>query len=620
MKIREYQAGGMFTTYQPILDVPTQSAAGVSSGTPVSGNSESKEDILSKDLMKELVGKGLPNEVNDWAVSMDKLSHNNGFMLPYNRQSSYRLIAKMNELEYNKTSLDKAVEEASKTDGLQELAVNQNGGVYVKDKSSNRLTVVSSDTLAKNADKYYAVTNAELLEMRKYDPDMVGRNDLTTTIQNSVGSNTITKQLMEVVKHIGSDTYKNNTYQGKKDIEEQLSLITGKEFKSASPEQQQAISDLHNLINATGDKEGLFDVTTVKKQMGDVRAKEAFNYLWNLLPNNSRNVLIARSASRGGSINDVESLIMQTINFTNSTEFEKHTEFKDGKSAAEKNRIPTQFESQLGRDIHNTKFKFNVGGHDEITVSGTILPGLVDKHNNKINSGTLSDILKTDFGLLVDKKSIYFGDKRVVNGNEVVYNDYGNSVNTFLPSVKDPSTGEYHPDFDLLETYGKTMDKILPGMNKVEADNILHQSGLDYLEYDPITKQVRARAGMSEYYQPYLISDGFTSSNAEEGTDNLLTRDADGSEVNQFRSKFVDNEVKNGKKTSSDTYISHWYNWGNSMKAGKIYMHLAEGAQQIAANITGGGSSVNRTTHEEEMARNAQNNSNLAVETAQWFK
>ena len=49
------------------------------------------------------------------------------------------------------------------------------------------------------------------------------------------------------------------------------------------------------------------------------------------------------------------------------------------------------------------------------------------------------------------------------------------------------------------------MDKILPGMNKVEADNILHQSGLDYLEYDPITKQVRARAGMSEYYQPYLI-------------------------------------------------------------------------------------------------------------------
>ena len=56
------------------------------------------------------------------------------------------------------------------------------------------------------------------------------------------------------------------------------------------------------------------------------------------------------------------------------------------------------------------------------------------------------------------------------------------------------------------------------------------------------------------------------------------------------------------------------------MKAGKIYMHLAEGAQQIAANITGGGSSVNRTTHEEEMARNAQNNSNLAVETAQWFK
>jgi hypothetical protein len=106
--INKFQQGGGFATFTPIIEQQPVQATSSSS----SSSKESKHTIssmLDDDVFKDLMGKGLVNDVNGFVSELAKIeSTNSGSMYPYaqsnNRAMSLRLVGKINELKQSKSA------------------------------------------------------------------------------------------------------------------------------------------------------------------------------------------------------------------------------------------------------------------------------------------------------------------------------------------------------------------------------------------------------------------------------------------------------------------------------------------------------------------------------------
>ena len=163
-----------FTVYQPTVYGSENSTAGLSA--PESKSKDDKEkkggpELLSKELMNELLKKGLPNEINNFLKQLEKLESGN-FGSEFDRNALYSLSAKASKIIYNSKLMDDALKQAYTNDGLEELAVTTTGKIYARN-SNGEVKSLSLSEYDKNRNKLQALTVNELSSIRATDDSFI---------------------------------------------------------------------------------------------------------------------------------------------------------------------------------------------------------------------------------------------------------------------------------------------------------------------------------------------------------------------------------------------------------------------------------------------------------------
>ena len=283
---KKYQQGGVapFTIYKPVAlggETSTQTDTTTATSSKSAKDTESKETLdLVKSLFKEVLGKGLPVDVNAVYSSMSDLFARQkafGNELSTNDIALLYLqsMQQLNNVIHSKAEYDKAKAYATQNDALNEFAVNALGHFLVQDQETGKISTEKSwkDVLASGKNP---ITNQQLLFLREYSPELVSRKGdymITNVINNGMGINKIGDQIKALAGNIGS-------YEGKI---EGLTQVESNRVKSG----------LQLLSNAP---DGYYKHTVEDKNQQS-QMKAAISYITNMLSPSQRAILDAHGGA-----------------------------------------------------------------------------------------------------------------------------------------------------------------------------------------------------------------------------------------------------------------------------------------------------------------------------------
>ena len=208
--IPKHQKGGnldaFFTTYVPVqIQAPNQT----SSQQRSSGNSQSSEKgkLTEKDffdMLKDI--DGLPNEMNAIVgnlINTFRLSALTG-VDPGDLATTYLSnLYQVKVASQNKTTYDKAVEQANKNGAMAEPAISMDGKLVVQN-IDGKITTVSLDNYFQDKDGYKLLTVSNLANLRAYSPELAYNPEVFNIINNSVGFESFQELLSKAIQSLGS--------------------------------------------------------------------------------------------------------------------------------------------------------------------------------------------------------------------------------------------------------------------------------------------------------------------------------------------------------------------------------------------------------------------------------
>ena len=293
LNVKKLQEGGgmPFMVYQPTPSSNRSSETSKSeSSTKQKDNKKSESEsesfqLLSKEVINELIKKGLPNDVNSFLKDLQTAE---SFTMDgsFDRNKLYSLASKANLLINNSALMDSAMKEAYSNDGLVELAIGTRGQLFVQDKNGN-IKQISMPEYNKKRDQFSAMTVNDLSKARMYNPNLAFDTDIISTIQNSIGINKVTDYMIGIIDKLGTETLNEDGFVDKNKLLEQISGLTN--GKKPTESELKGISELAKTYQSMG-KDGIYKITKESSTQRN-HITDGFEYLWALLPNNVRNVL-----------------------------------------------------------------------------------------------------------------------------------------------------------------------------------------------------------------------------------------------------------------------------------------------------------------------------------------
>ena len=287
-KLAEGGAPLPLVDYMPFTGVggAGQTASGVEvEDKSKSGSSSSKDDIGIKDILN-LTSQlnALPNESRDIARAISELQFlgNLSDKTAGGPESSFyrtrlinlysSILSKVKVANFNKQMYDKTYEHLLSNGGLNEVAITQDGKLFVQDIETGKSAKMSVEDFNKlrkdNPGKYEALTNDNLLNERSESAGFSFRNEIMGTINNGIGDEMVTKRLLQVLNGLGKDNLQKEGYSEKSadNIQRGMGVL------QQAYEEGMTVDGLY--------KQGY--ITEVQK----AQTNAALNYLWkNLDPN-----------------------------------------------------------------------------------------------------------------------------------------------------------------------------------------------------------------------------------------------------------------------------------------------------------------------------------------------
>ena len=234
-KLAEGGAPLPLVDYMPFTGVggAGQTASGVEvEDKSKSGSSSSKDDIGIKDILN-LTSQlnALPNESRDIARAISELQFlgNLSDRTAGGPESSFyrtrlinlysSILSKVKVANFNKAMYDKTYEHLLSNGGLNEIAITQDGKLFVQDVETGKSAKMSVEDFNKlrkdNPGKYEALTNDNLLNERSESAGFSFRNEIMGTINNGIGDEEVTKRLLQVLNGLGKDNLQKEGYSEK---------------------------------------------------------------------------------------------------------------------------------------------------------------------------------------------------------------------------------------------------------------------------------------------------------------------------------------------------------------------------------------------------------------------
>lgn len=486
MKIKTYQSGGI--VYLPTVNrnegvgFPGSTSSSSSSGDSTKVPGFAKEMI---DMVKE---NGLNSDVSVFLNQLDRMLVRAGD--PTGENLSMRDILKAaqmaNGVRQNYKSYATAEKSLEEQDAWSEPATTARGWLYVMDNETKKISVVSPTEYDPN--KQIAMTNQDLMNYRRENPDMAFASDVLDNLAQSVGMKTITDHVTDMIKDFGKTTITGYSEKQANNIRMGMDQIVSGDA-----------GDIRKLLVAGPD--GIYKLSQ-ESTVADTHIREALQYLKTTLPNSYLNTLNAKAAAERYS---PDALLLQMLwanTDRKATADYDHTTTEDagigGAGAAKEKEQLTQGtlpdEVARGTGLQQSTLYLSpeaerVSDKSMMALQAWNAFPLVDEHKKPLYRNNLQELLPQIYNIRgADYSQITFGNQ-VVNSDDLkalVWDGKSQVKRVALPK-KMSENGEVVPDLDLLVAYNEILADVSdkPGMSKLEIQQKLKDK-LGYVSNDII--------------------------------------------------------------------------------------------------------------------------------------
>lgn len=482
LNIKKFQEGGQLAPwvgyspfFQPIGREEGTSAVANSSAKSGDTKIDNSQKQL-KDIIGQMVGKGLTNEVNYFAEQVGNIFADTDLLgQPISVRQYTGLVSRLNEIQNNKQIFDQAKEHALSKGTLSEAAVDYSGNLFAQN-TNGELVMITPDQYSEDREGYRILTNNDLLTLRNNSRAYIFDNSLSQTVAGSLNINDISKRIEDIVKSIGVEKQSSDYYFDKAratQLERGLQAIVSEKLNTA-PDGTFKLTE---------------EVSTQRKN-----ANLALNYIWNNLDQQSRNTLIARAAinntgdPRENAIESIKNILIFGTDHSYSQSLKDEAiEGKSGSGSGGSGGM-TDINPLMSyvSDPKNQKYTINVGNKYSFDAKASIRP-LIGSKGEVLNENYLSDII-TDGGLgsLVDISGASVGTGITLNPNDLskVLYEGDRIAMTWLPYVTDLKTGSKVVDLNALkrlEDADNEISAIGPTVTEDQKLNIYRAHNVDHL-------------------------------------------------------------------------------------------------------------------------------------------
>ena len=255
MKIVSRQQGGLI--YTPFIRETPKQAAQTSS---TSESNSKKSGEIEKAIIDVLNENGLQNDVDYFLSKANALlTPLPGFEQSYSMSDLIQLHSLANRIKRGAESEKTAIKRLETENSGSEVAITNTGNLYVRD-DDGQLRTISISSYYNNKDKYQILTQADLLNIREFDPNLAYNSTILNDLSTSIGMSTIVKQLESSINAFGTETIEDKS--DKLTVKEKGKVEKGMEniLDGASPD------GVYNITTSTtsanqgySDVEGMFE-------------------------------------------------------------------------------------------------------------------------------------------------------------------------------------------------------------------------------------------------------------------------------------------------------------------------------------------------------------------------
>lgn len=502
MKIKTYQSGGI--VYLPTVNrnegvgFPGTTSSSSSSGDSTKVPGFAKEMI---DMVKE---NGLNSDVSVFLNQLDRMLVRAGD--PTGENLSMRDILKAaqmaNGVRQNYKSYATAEKSLEEQDAWSEPATTARGWLYVMDNETKKISVVSPTEYDPN--KQIAMTNQDLMNYRRENPDMAFASDVLDNLAQSVGMKTITDHVAGVIKDFGKTNITGYSEKQANSIQAGMNKIVDGTY-----------GDIRRLLIAGPD--GIYKINQ-ESTIVDQDLNAALKYIKSVLPNSYLNTLNAKAAAERYS----PDAMLITMLYANTdrkigADYD-HTATEDaGIGLAGKRK-----EAETKLDDHDTYLmRIATGGVWEVAnilpkpnnpndtasmmVRASRVGPLVDDEGDVLQIGNLTTVLeKLEAAKATNSKDVTFGDQLLDLGERgsVVWDGESQLTDVWLPYKTEG--GKVKPDFTKLQRFNEFNKAVEdnPNMSTLEKSNLMWSLGLrpEELDYDPETNSFKFKESVMKMF------------------------------------------------------------------------------------------------------------------------
>lgn len=412
LNIQKFQYGGrpFFTAVaNPFVNDPAETTA-------ASSTTKKGSQLLSDKTMNELMTKGNPNDVNRFYKMLEAYESQADFGMGINRSQLYALQAYANQVIQQGKYTDKAEEFASKNGSWDEIAVSQRGDLYVQDLKTGKLAMVRLNQY--NKSKQRALTIGELLEQRRFAPDLVNNSDVVTTIGNSVGMEKINEYIQDIIKTLGESDNATEFYT------DLASIVGEANAKKVTTQEYEAIKGIAKEWKAMG-KDAIFKI---EEHLKDTNVQEGLAYILSVLPRNMQMQLHANwVAGMGQDYNKsddyVTAVVMNALTAGRKVKHEFGINYQNEinkaagtKASTEKTYNMTPLEVFFDGNLNQTDIKITDPTYNnqyQLTAKGVVMGQLTGDNGKAISNAPLSIALNATISKYLDYNQVYIGDQKV---------------------------------------------------------------------------------------------------------------------------------------------------------------------------------------------------------------
>lgn len=588
--IQKLQLGGTSnTTY---FADPTRSSKSQASTT---ASAEKEDGIISKDLLKEL--RGIPVDVDDLMETIADIEYKASMGIPVSSKTVRSIEARINRVVQQSKYLEEAEKRAVKSDAIGEIAVGDQGQLFVLDGEGDIKDVSASEY---SIDKHGpALTVNQLIEHRKFNPTQAYDSTLTQVIGNNVGMSEITAFIEKIVSSVGSSENSSEAY-----ID--LASLVGREAaKKPSQEQLQAIQQLYQLSQTVG-MDAIFKEKNLIKHKN---IQEAFTYINSVLPRNMRLQLQSRFVANGmpleKSAEGVSAIIGNALMSSNDSKYvygidydaamNKEAAAKTGKDQKRNLKaIETLVQGSLNKvDYTLTSSKNPSAG---MVLHGNRIGALANFDNNIVPKSPMSVALESSLGPLIDKNHVTIGEQKISESmfDSILY-DGNDVINVWAPT-------DANGDIDLagLQQFSELLEYFDsdPSLTIADKNKTLAEFGIQ--GYIDENGQFVGSGNMAQF----LVFTGITSDEVidKDGSFvDILEGDEKKFELDQIDRIYGYLNAKNKNKHGGLEFKKGMFDFSTDIVKAPVFMRLKSTAQTEVGTFANHGPLASTQTYQDQV-------------------